>query len=70
MINLTFFSTILFKMKMLRYNPNERITSSEALKHPYFSGKPICAINISSLFPKDDWVKLTHDALVDNLSVM
>lgn len=52
-------------MKMLKYNPKERITSAEALKHPYFSGKPICAINISSLFPKNDWEKLTHDALVD-----
>lgn len=52
-------------IRMLRYNPNERITSSEALKHPYFTGKPICAINISSLFPKEDWEKLTHDALAD-----
>ncbi|KAK8886085.1 hypothetical protein M9Y10_041545 [Tritrichomonas musculus] len=50
-------------MKMLKYNPKERITSEEALRHPYFSGKPICAINISSLFPKNDWEKLTHDAL-------
>lgn len=44
--------------KMLVYNPNKRISASEALRHPYFNEKPICVMNIAAQIPPEEWKDL------------
>lgn len=45
--------------KMLCYNPANRISAHDALRHPYFSEPPICVMNISGHIPTDEWKTLT-----------
>lgn len=46
--------------RMLCYNPVNRISAHEALRHPYFSENPICVMNISGHIPIDEWKALTN----------
>jgi cyclin-dependent kinase 8/11 len=41
--------------KLLRYNPDRRLSAAEALKHPYFDQPPICSMNIAGQIPPDEW---------------
>jgi serine/threonine protein kinase len=41
--------------KMLVYNPDNRISATEALRHPYFDERPICVMNIARQIPLDEW---------------
>lgn len=48
----------LLKM-MLDYNPKNRISAAQALRHPYFNEAPIPMMNIAALFPSDEWNEIT-----------
>jgi serine/threonine protein kinase len=41
--------------KMLTYNPDKRLTATQALRHPYFDQPPICIMNIARNIPADEW---------------
>ncbi|OHS95937.1 Cyclin-dependent kinase E-1 [Tritrichomonas foetus] len=49
--------------KMLKYNPSERISASEALKHIYFADRPVPVINIAGKIPQNEWQELTQAAI-------
>jgi hypothetical protein len=40
---------------MLVYNPDNRISATEALRHLYFDERPICVMNIARQIPLDEW---------------
>jgi cyclin-dependent kinase 8/11 len=44
--------------KMLVYNPSNRTSAAEALRHPYFNERPICVMNIAGQIPGDEWTDL------------
>jgi cyclin-dependent kinase 8/11 len=46
--------------KLLIYNPDHRISASEALSHPYFNERPICVMNIAGHIPPDEWNELAQ----------
>ena len=45
--------------KMLVYNPANRITAKEALRHPYFNTRPFPVMNLTRTFTPDEWKALT-----------
>jgi cyclin-dependent kinase 8/11 len=46
--------------KMLAPNPLERISSSQALRHPYFNEAPLCVMNIAGEFSPEEWNELVR----------